>query len=152
MALKSQINNDMKVAMKAGDKDRLKVVRLVLAAIKQIEIDNRSANKSTELDDVAVLAVINKMVKQRHDSVSQFKAGGRDDLVSIELAEIEVLTKYLPQPLSEADLDSLIEQVIADTGAASVRDMAKVMGLIKSRAAGRANMATVGSIVKARLA
>ncbi len=147
MALKGQIYNDMKVAMKAGDKDRLKVVRLILAAIKQIEIDNR-----TELDDSAVLAVLNKMVKQRRDSVSQFQTGGRDDLVKIELDEIEVLETYMPEQMSAAELDALIDQAIADMGAESIRDMGKVMGQVKTKAAGRADMAAVGAKVKARLA
>lgn len=146
MALKSQIYNDMKVAMKAGDKDRLKVVRLMLAAIKQIEIDTR-----TELDDPAVLAVLNKMVKQRRDSVSQFQAGGRDDLVKIELDEITVLETYLPEQMSDAELDTLINQAIEDAGAESIRDMGKVMGLVKTKAAGRADMALVGARVKSRL-
>ena len=148
MTLKGQIQQDMKTAMKAGDKDRLKVVRLILAAIKQIEIDKR-----IELDDAAVLTVLNKMVKQRRDSVSQFTDGGRQDLVDIELAEIAVLDDYLPEQLSAEALDSLVIQAIADTGAESLRDMGKVMGMVKSKAEGRADMAaTVGAKVKARLA
>ncbi len=146
MTLKVQIQTDMKDAMKAGDKDRLKVVRLMLAAIKQIEIDQR-----IELDDTAVLDVLNKMVKQRRDSVSQFRDGGRDDLVAIELAEIAVLDTYLPEQLSDAELDTLIAQAIADSGAESIRDMGTVMGHIKSQARGRADMAAVGAKVKARL-
>lgn len=147
MTLKGQIREDMKTAMKAGDKDRLKVVRLILAAIKQIEIDKR-----IELDDAAVLAVLNKMVKQRHDSVSQFTDGGRQDLADIELAEIVVLDTYLPEQMSDEELDALVVQVIADTGAESLRDMGKVMGLIKSKSEGRADMAAVGAKVKSRLA
>lgn len=147
MALKAQIYNDMKTAMKAGEKHQLKVVRLILAAIKQIEIDTR-----TELDDPAVLAVLNKMVKQRRESVSQFQAGNREDLVKIELDEIVVLKEYLPEPLSAEELDTLVDQAISDTGAASIRDMGKVMGQVKSKAAGRADMAAVGARVKARLA
>jgi hypothetical protein len=146
MTLKGQIREDMKTAMKAGDKDRLKVVRLILAAIKQIEIDKR-----VELDDAAVLTVLNKMVKQRRDSVSQFTDGGRQDLADIELAEITVLDAYLPEQMSDDELESLVIQVIADTGAESLRDMGKVMGQIKSKAEGRADMAAVGSKVKARL-
>ena len=145
MTLKGQIREDMKTAMKAGDKDRLKVVRLILAAIKQIEIDKR-----VELDDAAVLTVLNKMVKQRRDSVSQFTDGGRQDLADIELAEITVLDAYLPEQMSDDELESLVIQVIADTGAESLRDMGKVMGQIKSKAEGRADMAAVGSKVKAR--
>ena len=146
MTLKGQIQEDMKTAMKAGDKDRLKVVRLMLAAIKQIEIDER-----IELDDAAVLAVLNKMVKQRRDSVSQFTDGGRQDLADIELAEITVLDAYLPEQMSDDELDLLVIQAIADTGAESLRDMGKVMGQIKTKAEGRADMAAVGRKVKERL-
>jgi uncharacterized protein YqeY len=146
MNLKSQIQTDMKEAMKAGDKDRLKVVRMLLAAVKQIEIDQR-----IELDDPGVLGVIEKMVKQRRDSVSQFQAGHREDLANIELAEIAELERYLPEPLSDAELDELIATAIADTGAASVRDMGKVMGRLKAAAQGRADMGAVGARVKARL-
>lgn len=136
----------MKTAMKAGDKDRLKVVRLALAAIKQVEVDTRK-----DLDDAAVLGVIEKMVKQRRDSVEQFTKGGRDDLAAIELAEIDVLDSYLPEKLGEDELAALIEEVIAATGAESIRDMGKVMGSIKTRAAGRADMGAVGALVKERL-
>lgn len=147
MTLTSQIYEDMKSAMKSGDKDRLKVVRLILAAIKQIEIDTR-----TELDDPAVLGVLNKMVKQRRDSVSQFQDGNRDDLAKIELAEIIVLEDYLPEQLSDAQLDQMVGKAIADTGAESIRDMGKVMGQVKAQAQGRADMAAVGAKVKSRLA
>ncbi len=146
MSLKGKITDDMKSAMKAGDKDRLKAVRLILAAIKQIEVDTR-----TELDDTAVLSVLDKMVKQRRDSVEQFQKGGRDDLVNIELAEIAVIETYLPEQLSNEELDALIDEVISATGAESIRDMGKVMGQIKSKAAGRADMGAVGAKVKARL-
>ena len=146
MALKDQITADMKSAMKAGEKDRLKVVRLMLAAIKQIEIDKR-----IELDDAAVLSVLEKMVKQRRDSIEQFQNGGRNDLADIELAEIAVLDTYLPEQLSDTELDALIDEAISATGAESIRDMGKVMGQIKSKAAGRADMGAVGAKVKARL-
>ena len=146
MSLKGKITDDMKSAMKAGEKDRLKAVRLILAAIKQIEVDQR-----TELDDAAVLSVLDKMVKQRRDSVEQFKKGGRDDLVDIELAEIAVIETYLPEQLSNDELDDLIDAVISATGAESIRDMGKVMGQIKSKAAGRADMGAVGANVKERL-
>jgi len=146
MSLKSQIIEDMKSSMKAGDKDRLKVVRLIMAAIKQIEVDQR-----TELDDPAVLTVLDKMVKQRRDSIEQFEKGGRDDLARIELGEISVLEDYLPEQLSDAELDALIDEAISATGAESIRDMGKVMGQIKSKAAGRADMGAVGVKVKARL-
>ncbi len=146
MRLKAQISEDMKTAMKAGDKERLKVVRLILAAIQQIEIDQR-----TELDDTAVLGVLDKMVKQRRDSVSQFKEGGRQDLADIELQEITVLDTYLPEQLGEAELNDIIEQAIKDSGAESMRDMGKVMGQVKAKAAGRADMGAVGAKVKERL-
>ena len=146
MALKDQITADMKSAMKAGEKDRLKIVRLILAAIKQIEIDKR-----IELDDAAVLSVLEKMVKQRRDSIEQFQKGNRNDLADIELAEVAVLDTYLPEQLSDTELDALIDEAISATGAESIRDMGKVMGQIKSKAAGRADMGEVGAKVKARL-
>ena len=146
MTLKGQIHDDMKTAMKAGDKDRLKVVRLMLAAIKQIEIDQR-----TELDDAAVLGVLNKMVKQRRDSVSQFRDGGRDDLADIETGEIAVIENYLPEQLNDDELDVMIGKAISETGAEGIRDMGKVMGAVKAKAAGRADMAAVGAKVKAIL-
>ena len=146
MSLKDQITEDMKSAMKAGEKDRLKVVRLMLAAIKQIEIDKR-----IELDDAAMLSVLDKMVKQRRDSVEQFQNGGRNDLADIELAEIAILDTYLPEQLSDSELDALIDEAVNATGAESIRDMGKVMGQIKTKAAGRADMGAVGAKVKARL-
>jgi len=146
MPLKDTIIEDMKSAMKAGDKERLKVLRLILAAVKQVEVDSR-----TLLDDPAVLGVLDKMVKQRRDSVAQFTDGGRDDLAAIERAEIAVIEGYLPAKLADAELDALIDEVIAETGATSVRDMGKVMGAIKAKAAGRADMGAVGARVKKRL-
>ncbi|MEX0708482.1 MAG: GatB/YqeY domain-containing protein [Woeseia sp.] len=147
MTLKSRIQSDMKDAMKAGDKDRLKVVRLILAAIKQVEVDER-----IELTDAAIAGILNKMVKQRRDSVSQFTDGGRSDLADIETAEIAIIEGYLPEPLSDAELDALIDSAITGTGAASVRDMGKVMGKVKAAAEGRADMGAVSARVKARLA
>jgi uncharacterized protein YqeY len=146
MSLKGTITEDMKSAMKAGDKNRLKVIRLMLAAIKQVEVDTRK-----DLDDAGVLGVLDKMVKQRRDSVEQFTKGGRDDLAEIETTEIAVLETYLPAKLDDAELDALISEVITATGAESIRDMGKVMGAIKGKAAGRADMGTVGAKVKARL-
>jgi len=146
MTLKSTIQDDMKSAMKAGDKDRLKVVRLILSEIKQVEVDKR-----IEMDDPAVLAVLEKMVKQRRDSVSQFVAGGREDLAAIERAEIEVIEAYLPEPLDAAELEQIIADAIRDTGADSMRDMGKVMAAIKAKAQGRADIGAVSGIVKARL-
>lgn len=146
MSLKSQITEDMKSAMRAGDKDRLKVVRLILAAIKQVEVDTRE-----EQDDAAVLAILTKMVKQRRDSVEQFDKGDRKDLADIERAEILVLENYLPEQLSNDDLTAMVDEVIQATGASGMRDMGKVMGQIKSRAAGRADMGAVSAAVKDRL-
>ena len=146
MSLKDQVTEDMKSAMKAGDKDRLKVVRLVLAAIKQVEVDKR-----VELDDAAVLAVITKMVKQRRDSVEQFEKGGREDLATIERDEIAVLEDYLPEQLSADELTAMVDEVIQATGAEGIRDMGKVMGQIKAKAAGRADMGAVSATVKERL-
>ena len=146
MSLKNQIKEDMKSAMKAGEKDRLKVVRLIMAAIKQVEVDTRN-----ELDDAGVLGVLEKMVKQRRDSVEQFEKGGREDLAAIERAEIDVIQAYLPEQLSADEIAALVDEVIAATGAESIRDMGKVMGQIKAKAAGRADMGAVGATVKERL-
>lgn len=146
MSLKRQITDDMKIAMKAGDKGRLTPIRAMLAAIKQVEIDTR-----TELDDGAVIGVIDKMIKQRRDSIAQFEQGAREDLAAIERSEIDVLEAYLPERISDAELDALIAELIAATGAETMRDMGKVMAAIKSRAGGRADMSDVGARVKARL-
>lgn len=147
MSLKAKISEDMKVALKAGDKDRLKVLRLLLADIKRVEVDTRK-----DLDDDAVLAVIEKAVKQRRDSIEQFTSGGRDDLAAAEQAELEVIQTYLPEQLGNEELDALIGEAIAESGATSMRDMGKVMSIIKDRAAGKADMSTVSARVKARLA
>jgi uncharacterized protein len=146
MSLKERIQEDMKSAMRSGDKERLGTVRLILAGIKQREVDDRIL-----LDDVQVLAVLEKMVKQRRESIAQFEAGGRADLVAKETAELAVISAYLPSPLSETELDALIQAAIAESGAASIKDMGKVMGIIKSKAQGRADMAAVGARIKARL-
>ncbi len=146
MSLKSQITEDMKSAMKAGDKDRLRAVRLILAAIKQIEVDTRE-----ELDDAAVLTVLTKMVKQRRDSVDQFEKGNREDLAAIERAEIAVIDEYLPDQLSADELEAMIDEAIRATGAEGIRDMGKVMAQLKSKAAGRADMGALGAQVKQRL-
>jgi uncharacterized protein YqeY len=146
MSLKGQITQDMKAAMKAGDKDRLKVVRLMLAAIKQMEVDQR-----VELDDAAVLTVLTKMVKQRRDSIVQFEKGNREDLVKIERDEITVLEDYLPQQLNADELAAMVDEVILATGAEGMRDMGKVMGQIKQKTAGRADMGAVSATVKERL-
>jgi len=146
MSLKSKITEDMKSAMKAGDKDRLKVVRLILSAIKQVEVDTRE-----EQSDAAVLGLITKMVKQRRDSIEQFEAGNREDLAAIERAEITVLIEYLPEQLSADDLAAMVDEVIQATGATGMPDMGKVMGQIKAKAAGRADMGAVSATVKERL-
>ena len=146
MSLKGQITEDMKSAMKAGEKDRLKVVRLILAAIKQIEVDTRE-----DLDEAAVLAVLTKMVKQRRDSVEQFEQGNREDLAAIERAEIMILDTYLPEQLSANELAVMIDKVIQATGASGIRDMGKVMGQIKMKASGRADMGAVSAVIKERL-
>lgn len=146
MSLKLRLTDDMKAAMKSGDKDRLAVIRLVNAAIKQREVDER-----IQLDDAQVLSVLEKMLKQRRDSVSQYEAAGREDLAAQERFEIEVIQTYMPQALSEAEVDALIEQAIASTGAASARDMGKVVGALKPQLAGRADMGQVSARIKARL-
>ena len=146
MALKERITDDMKAAMRAGDKDRLGVIRMLQAAIKQREVDERIT-----LDDSNVLAVIEKMVKQRKEAISQFEAGGRADLAAKEAREIEVLTAYLPEPLAAEEVAALIEQAIQSTGAASIKDMGKVMVAVKAAAAGRADMGAVSAAIKQRL-
>lgn len=146
MSLKTRIHDDMKTALKAGEKDRLSVIRMAMAAIKQREVDNR-----VELDDAAVLAVIDKMVKQHRESITQFEAGGRQDLVDKEKREIDVLQDYLPEPLSDTELSALIDTAITETGAESMRDMGKVMAQIKAEAQGRADIGAVSARVRARL-
>jgi len=136
----------MKAAMRSGEKERLGVIRMITSAIKQREVDERIT-----LDDSQVLAVLEKMIKQRKESVAQFQAGNRPDLVEKETAEITLLQTYLPSQLSDAELDALIGEAIAATGAASIKDMGKVMGLIKGKAQGRADMAAVGAKIKAKL-
>ncbi len=146
MLLKERISEDMKNAMRAGEKDRLAVIRLLQAAIKQREVDERIT-----LDDAQVMAVLEKMIKQRKESIVAFDKGGRADLVAKESAEIAVLQPYLPAQLSDAELDAIIGEAIASTGAASIKDMGKVMGIVKSKAAGRADMGAVGARIKAKL-
>lgn len=147
MSLKARITEDMKAAMKAGEKDRLGVIRLIQAAIKQREVDERIV-----LDDTQVISVLEKMLKQRRESIAQYEAGNRADLVAKETAEMAVLQPYLPAQLSDAELDGLIAAAIAQTGATTVKDMGKVMGLVKAQAAGRADMGAVGARIKAKLA
>jgi len=146
MSLKQNVNDQVKQAMKSGDKDRLKVLRMLTAAIKQREVDER-----VELGDDDVLAVIEKMVKQRRESIEQYRAGGREELAEIEQAEIDVLGDFLPEPLSEGEIDALIDQAIADTGASQMSDMGQVMGRLKGPMQGRADMKQVSAKVRARL-
>jgi uncharacterized protein YqeY len=146
MTLKERITEDMKTAMRSAEKDRLAVIRLLQAAIKQREVDERIV-----LDDAQITSVLEKMIKQRRESVAAFEKGGRADLVAKENAEIAVLQPYLPAQLSDADLDALIAEAIASTGAASIKDMGKVMGIVKAKAAGKADMGAVGARIKAKL-
>jgi len=146
MALRERITEDMKTAMRAGEKERLATIRLALAAIKQREVDERIT-----LDDTQVLAVLEKMIKQRREAVTQFESGGRADLVAKENAEIAVLQEYLPAQMSEAELDALILEAIRTTGATSIKDMGKVMGFVKPKAQGRADMGAVSARIKQKL-
>lgn len=146
MTLKERITEDMKAAMRSGDKDRLATIRMILAAVKQREVDERIV-----LDDSQVLAVLEKMIKQRREAIAQFETGGRADLVAKESAEVTVLQAYLPAQLSPAELDSLIAEAIASTGAASIKDMGKVMGVVKAKAAGRADMGAVSARIREKL-
>lgn len=146
MSTKQRLSDDMKAAMKGGDKARLGVIRMLQAAIKQREIDER-----VELDEAAVLAIVEKQVKQRRDAAEQYRAGGRPELAEQEDAEVAVLVDYLPQPLSEAELAEAIDAAIAETGAASMADMGRVMAALKPRVAGRADMGALSGQVRARL-
>ena len=146
MTLKERITEDMKAAMRSGEKERLGVIRMLTAAIKQREVDERIT-----LDDAQVIGVIEKMIKQRKESLQQFQAGNRPDLADKEAAEIALLQSYLPAALTEGEVDALIAEAVTTVGAASIKDMGKVMTLIKSRAQGRADMAVVGAKIKAKL-
>ncbi len=146
MSLKDSITADMKNAMRAGEKDRLGLIRMLLAAVKQREVDERIV-----LDDGQVLSVIEKMVKQRKESVAQFQQGGREDLAATELREIDWLAGYLPAQLAADELAAIIDEAVAATGATSIKDMGKVMAQVKAKAAGRADMGAVGALIKARL-
>jgi hypothetical protein len=146
MALRERVTEDMKTAMRAGEKERLATVRLLLAAIQQREVDERIS-----LDDGQVLAVIEKMIKQRREAISQFESGGRSDLVAKENAEIGVLQAYLPAQLTPAEIDALIAEAIAATGAASIKDMGKVMGFVKPKAQGRTDMGALSARIKQKL-
>jgi uncharacterized protein len=146
MSLKDRINEDMKTAMRARETERLATIRLLLAAIKQREVDDR-----VTLDDAGITAVIDKMIKQRKDSISQFEAAGRTDLVEKEAAELKVLADYMPAQLSEAEIAAEVQAAVAQSGAAGPQDMGKVMGVLKGKLAGRADMTAVSALVKAAL-
>jgi uncharacterized protein len=146
MSLKDRVTEDMKAAMRAKDSERLGTIRMITAAIKQREVDERIT-----LDDTQVLSVIEKMIKTRKESVVQFKSGGRDDLVARETREIELLQGYLPSQLSDGEVDALIGEVIAESGATSIKEMGKAMALLKQKAQGRTDMAAASAKLKAKL-
>lgn len=145
--LKSRLQNDVKSAMKAGEKDRLATLRLIMAAIKQVEVDERKA-----LSDADVIALLDKMTKQRRESIEQYSKAKREDLIAVEEAELVIIKEYLPAQLSEAEIAELIKQAVQESGAESIRDMGKVMAIIKPQAQGRADMAKISAAVKAQLA
>ena len=145
-ALKTQLVSDMKSSMKSGDKSRLLVIRTMLSAIKQIEVDER-----IDLDEARVIVVLDKMTKQRRESIAQFTTAGRDDLIQIEAAELEIIQEYLPEALSDAEIEAEVENAISSTGASSIKEMGKVMGLLKPKLQGRADMGKVSQLIKSRL-
>ena len=147
MKLKTRIQEDMKNAMRSGAQDELKVIRLILSAIKQIEVDSRISIE----DDNQILDILDKMMKQRRDSISQFEQGGRKDLADIENAEIEILTQYLPEQLNESEIDSIVQETIKENGAADITKMGMVMSVVKEKVKGQADMAIVSQKVKASL-
>ena len=144
--LKTQLTDAMKAAMKGGDKETLAVIRLMLAALKQVEVDER-----IELDDARIIGILDKMVKQRRESISQFDAAGRDDLSSKEKAEVEIIQQYLPQALSEEEIETIINDAISSTGASSIKDMGKVMGIVKPLITGRGDMGVISGKIKSLL-
>ncbi len=145
-ALKTRINDDVKTAMRSKDKERLGTLRLLTAAIKQIEVDKR-----IELDDDHIITVLEKMLKQRKDSIEQFEKAGRTELAEIEIKEIAILKEFMPEQLSDADVDALIDEAISTTGASEMKDMGKVMGILKPKLAGKADMGAVSGKIKAKL-
>jgi len=146
MSMKSQLNDAMKDAMRAKDKERLGAIRLMLAEIKRVEVDER-----IEIDDARVLAILDKMVKQRRDSISQYESAGRQELADVEIAEINVIQDFLPTALSEDEIKQLVQSAISETGAASMADMGKVMGVLRPQIQGRADAGAVSGLVKAAL-
>lgn len=147
MSLRDRIQDDMKSAMRAKDKERLAAIRLILAAIKQREIDERTSS----LEDAQTIAVLERMIKQRRESISHFQSAGREDLAAKEAFEIDVIQSYMPEALSAAEIDTLIDQAIVASGAQNLRDMGKVMGLLKNQLQGRADLGTISTLVKGRL-
>jgi len=145
-ALKTRITDDVKTAMRSKDKERLGTLRLLTAAIKQIEVDQR-----IELDDDQIIAIIEKMLKQRKDSIEQFEKAGRNELAEIEIKEVAILKEFMPEQLSDADVDALIDEAIATTGASEMKEMGKVMGILKPKLAGKADMGAVSGKIKAKL-
>ncbi len=144
--LKPKLQSDMKSSLKGGDKARLSVIRLMLAAINQIEVDER-----IELDDSRITAVLDRMTKQRRESIEHFSRASRDDLIAIEEYELKIIREYLPEPLSETEINTLVDQLIQTSGASSIKDMGRVMGLLKPRLQGRADMKKVSQLIKSRL-
>lgn len=145
-SLKTIINDNVKTAMRSKDKERLGTLRLLTAAIKQIEVDQR-----IELDDDQIIAVIEKMLKQRKDSIEQFEKAGRNELAEIEIKEVAILKEFMPEQLSDSDIDTLIDEAVAATGASEMKDMGKVMGILKPKLAGKADMGAVSGKIKAKL-
>ena len=145
-ALKTRINDDVKTAMRSKDKQRLGTLRLLTAAIKQVEVDQR-----IELDDDNIVAIIEKMLKQRKDSIEQFEKAGRNELAEIEIKEVAILKEFMPEQLSDAEVETLIDEAIAATGAEAMKDMGKVMGILKPKLAGKADMGAVSGKIKAKL-
>jgi uncharacterized protein YqeY len=152
MSLKARITDDMKTAMRAKETARLGTIRLLLAAIKQKEVDERIELDDAALGDPIIGSIVEKLIKQRKDSISQFQAAGRDDLVAAEQAELAVLQAYLPEQLSAAEVEAAVAAAIAESGASSAKDMGRVMALLKPRLAGRADMGQVSALIKTRLA
>ena len=146
MTIKEQINNDLKDTMRAREKEKLGAMRLITAAIKQVEVDER-----IDIDDARMLVILDKLAKQRNESISQYKAAGRDDLVAQEVFELNIINQYLPEPLSDAEISKLVDQAFTDTGAQQMSDMGKVMAQLKPLMQGRADMAKVSAIIKAKL-
>jgi uncharacterized protein YqeY len=146
-SLKESIKGEMKVAMRAKEKDRLRVIRTILAAFKQIEVDER-----IELDDDRMIVVLDKMLKQRRESIRQFREANRTDLIEIEEAEIVIIQEFLPQALTQEEVEQCVEKAVSDTGAQSIKDMGKVMGVLKPQMLGRADMSAVSVVIKAKLA